>query len=83
MIFVYNIPKFGCDLIFFSKQMEGVECVWVPGIDHAGIATQVVVEKLLWNEKRQTRHDIGREHFQERIWKWKKEKAEMIGLCKR
>lgn len=60
--------------------MEGIECVWVPGIDHAAIATQVVVEKLLWKEKRQSRHDIGRELFQERIWKWKEEKAAVIGL---
>ena len=61
--------------------MEGVECVWVPGIDHAGIATQVVVEKQLWKEKRQRRHDVGREAFEERVWKWKDEKGRVIGLC--
>lgn len=59
--------------------MQGTETVWVPGIDHAGIATQVVVEKRLWKENRQTRHDIGRRRFQEKVWQWKEEKAEVIG----
>lgn len=62
--------------------MEGVECVWIPGIDHAGIATQVVVEKILWKEKHQTRHDVGRIAFEEKIWEWKEEKAQTIGYIK-
>ncbi|KAJ3664256.1 hypothetical protein Zmor_008439 [Zophobas morio] len=66
------------DVIVRWKRMEGVECVWVPGIDHAGIATQVVVEKQLWKEKRQSRHDVGREAFEERVWKWKDEKGRVI-----
>lgn len=51
--------------------MRGYETLWLPGCDHAGIATQVVVEKKLWKEKRQTRHDIGREAFIQEVWKWK------------
>lgn len=62
--------------------MKGVETLWVPGMDHAGIATQVVVEKKLWKEKGLTRHDIGREQFEEEVWKWKHEKAAVIGQCK-
>ncbi|EFA00421.1 valine--tRNA ligase [Tribolium castaneum] len=66
------------DVIVRWKRMEGVDCVWVPGIDHAGIATQVVVEKLLWGEKGQSRHDLGRERFQARVWNWKEEKEAVI-----
>ena len=53
--------------------MHGYETVWIPGCDHAGIATQVVVEKRLWEETGKTRHDLGREKFLEEIWKWKNE----------
>lgn len=60
--------------------MQGIRTVWVPGMDHAGIATQVVVEKRLWGAHRQTRHDIGRELFEKEVWKWKDEKAAVIGL---
>lgn len=58
--------------------MCGKSCLWIPGMDHAGIATQVVVEKKLWNEQQKTRHDIGREQFKEEILKWKEEKASTI-----
>lgn len=60
--------------------MKGIETVWIPGMDHAGIATQVVVEKNLWKTEKKLRHDIGREAFRERVWEWKKEKADII--CK-
>lgn len=53
--------------------MKGRTTLWNPGCDHAGIATQVVVEKKLWREERKTRHDIGREKFIEKVWKWKYE----------
>lgn len=59
--------------------MHGRPTVWVPGMDHAGIATQVVVEKKLWKERGLTRHDIGREAFEEEILKWKLDKASSIG----
>ena len=53
--------------------MKGRAALWVPGCDHAGIATQVVVEKKLWREEKKTRHDLGREAFVQRIWQWKNE----------
>lgn len=53
--------------------MNGKTTLWNPGCDHAGIATQVVVEKKLWRENKKTRHDIGRENFIKKIWEWKKE----------
>ena len=53
--------------------MHGYETVWVPGCDHAGIATQVVVEKKLWEEQKVTRHEVGRDKFLEEVWKWKNE----------
>lgn len=53
--------------------MNGKTTLWNPGCDHAGIATQVVVEKKLWREEKKTRHDIGREKFIDKIWEWKKE----------
>lgn len=58
--------------------MRGVNTLWIPGMDHAGIATQVVVEKKLWKEKQLTRHDLGREAFEKEVWKWKKEKTSNI-----
>lgn len=58
--------------------MRGFKVSWIPGIDHAGIATQVIVEKKLWQESQQTRHDLGRELFEKEIWKWKHEKTDVI-----
>lgn len=58
--------------------MRGVDVVWVPGTDHAGIATQVVVEKKLYAEKNVTRHDIGRNDFNKEIMKWKEKQMEVI-----
>ena len=53
--------------------MCGKDVLWVPGTDHAGIATQVVVEKKLQREVGKSRHDLGREAFVEHVWKWKEE----------
>lgn len=53
--------------------MRGEMTLWNPGCDHAGIATQVVVEKKLWREEQKTRHDIGREKFVDKVWHWKNE----------
>eukprot|EP00105_Crassostrea_gigas_P020597 XP_011439421.1 PREDICTED: valine--tRNA ligase [Crassostrea gigas] len=66
------------DALVRWHRMRGYETLWLPGCDHAGIATQVVVEKKLWKEKRQTRHDIGREAFIQEVWKWKERKGETI-----
>ena len=59
--------------------MTGESVLWIPGMDHAGIATQVVVEKKMWQEQRLSRHDVGRKKFVEHVWKWKDEKADCIG----
>ncbi len=53
--------------------MRGLTTLWNPGTDHAGIATQVVVEKKLKREKGLSRHDIGREAFVDAVWTWKHE----------
>lgn len=50
--------------------MRGKNICWVPGTDHAGIATQVVVEKQLWKNEQKTRHDLGRDEFLKRVWQW-------------
>uniref|UniRef100_A0A8C4REL5 Valine--tRNA ligase n=1 Tax=Erpetoichthys calabaricus TaxID=27687 RepID=A0A8C4REL5_ERPCA len=57
---------------------RGKTTLWNPGCDHAGIATQVVVEKKLWREQKKTRHDLGREAFIQEVWKWKNEKGDRI-----
>ncbi|EJD51939.1 hypothetical protein AURDEDRAFT_111494 [Auricularia subglabra TFB-10046 SS5] len=54
-------------------RMRGYTTLWVPGFDHAGIATQAVVEKRLAKVANQTRHDLGREAFVDKVWEWKNE----------
>ena len=61
------------DLITRWRRMQGFEALWMPGTDHAGIATQAVVERRMHEEEGKTRHDIGREALVKRIWKWKDE----------
>jgi valyl-tRNA synthetase len=58
------------DLLIRMKRMKGFEALWLPGMDHAGIATQNVVEKQLAADGK-TRHDLGRQAFIEKIWQWK------------
>lgn len=58
---------------FCRHRMHGRSVLWNPGCDHAGIATQVAVEKQIWKERKLTRHDIGREEFIKEVWKWKDE----------
>ncbi|MBL7150296.1 MAG: valine--tRNA ligase [Candidatus Pacebacteria bacterium] len=58
------------DILIRWKRMQGLKTLWVPGIDHAGIATQNVVEKTLRKENK-TRFDLGREEFVKKIWQWK------------
>lgn len=60
------------DVYIRWHRMKGYEACWVPGMDHAGIATQARVEKMLQDEKGLTRHDLGREKFVEHVWEWKK-----------
>ena len=61
------------DLLTRWRRMQGRAALWMPGTDHAGIATQAVVERRMLEEEKLTRHDIGREALVERIWKWKNE----------
>ncbi|CAH0751678.1 unnamed protein product [Diatraea saccharalis] len=66
------------DAITRWHRMNGRTTLWNPGCDHAGIATQVVVEKKLWREEKKTRHELGREEFIKRVWDWKNEKGDKI-----
>ncbi len=59
------------DLLTRYRRMQGYEALWMPGTDHAGIATQAVVERRMLEEEGLTRHDVGREALVNRIWKWK------------
>ena len=59
------------DILIRTKRMQGFEALWVPGTDHAGIATQIKVEENLRKEEGLTRYDLGREKFLERVWDWK------------
>jgi len=65
------------DILCRWKRMSGYEVLWMPGTDHAGIATQNVVEKQLASEGRD-RHDLGRDAFVERVWKWREESGGQI-----
>ena len=65
------------DLLTRMKRMKGYEALWLPGMDHAGIATQNVVEKQLAAEGK-SRHDLGREAFVEKVWQWKAESGGAI-----
>jgi len=62
------------DIIVRYKRMQGYNALWMPGTDHAGIATQNVVEQALAREGT-TRHDIGREKFIEKVWEWRENTA--------
>ncbi|KAK9469140.1 tRNA synthetases class I-domain-containing protein [Lipomyces arxii] len=59
------------DALIRWERMRGKTVLYLPGFDHAGISTQSVVEKMLWNRRRQTRHDLGREKFVDLVWEWK------------
>ena len=59
------------DILVRTRRMQGYNTLWVPGTDHAGIATQIKVEENLRREKGLTRHDVGREKFLEMVWDWK------------
>ena len=61
------------DVLIRMKRMQGYAALWMPGTDHAGIATQAVVERRLKEEENKTRHDLGREELVKRIWDWKEQ----------
>ncbi len=66
------------DILVRYKRMQGYSTLWVPGTDHAGIATQIKVEENLRKEEGLTRYDLGREKFLERVWDWKNQYASRI-----
>src|SRR5437763_11389601 len=59
------------DVLIRWRRAQGYNALWVPGTDHAGIATQAVVERRVREEEKKTRHDLGREELVRRIWEWK------------
>ncbi len=61
------------DVLTRYYRMRGHRTLWLPGTDHAGISTQIMVERQLKKEEGKTRHDIGREEFTARVWKWKEQ----------
>ena len=65
------------DIIVRWRRMQGFNTLWLPGTDHAGIATQNVVERQLAAEGK-TRHDLGREAFEKRVWEWKEKSGNTI-----
>lgn len=65
------------DILIRKKRMEGYKALWIPGTDHAGIATQNVVEKQLKKEGI-SRHDLGKEKFLEKVWEWKEKYGDII-----
>lgn len=66
------------DVITRWRKMSGYEMLWLPGVDHAGISTQNVVENKLWKDNQTTRHDLGRDKFVEEVWNWKNEYGDKI-----
>ncbi|MBR5094946.1 MAG: class I tRNA ligase family protein, partial [Oscillospiraceae bacterium] len=61
------------DILTRYKRMQGYATLWLPGVDHAGIATQIRVEESLRKEEGKTRYDLGRDKFLERVWAWKEQ----------
>ena len=66
------------DILTRFKRMQGYEALWLPGTDHAGIATQIKVEDELRTKEGLTRYDLGREKFLERVWAWKEKYGDRI-----
>lgn len=66
------------DILVRFERMRGKDVLWQPGMDHAGIATQMVVERQLMENQQPDRHAMGREKFVERIWQWKEESGGII-----
>ena len=66
------------DIVVRHRRKSGFDTLWIPGTDHAGIATQAVVEKKIYAEEKKTRADLGRKAFLDRIWDWKETHGNMI-----
>src|SRR5258708_4592835 len=68
------------DVLIRWRRMQGFNAEWMPGTDHDGIDTQAVVERLIFQQEKKTRHDLGREELVKRIWVWKdKYEARILG----
>ncbi len=67
------------DILIRWKRMSGFNTLWLPGTDHAGIATQTIVEKEIQRTEGKSRHDLGREEFLKRVWAWKEKYGSRIG----
>ena len=66
------------DVSIRTQRMRGRKTLWLPGMDHAGIATQMVVERKLLAEEKITRRELGRPEFEKRIWNWKEQSGGRI-----
>ncbi len=66
------------DILSRKARMDGKEVLWLPGTDHAGIATQVMVERQVKKEEKKSRHDLGRDEFLKRVWTWKEKHGDII-----
>ncbi|PAW75628.1 MAG: valine--tRNA ligase [Verrucomicrobia bacterium Tous-C9LFEB] len=66
------------DVLIRKARLEGKEALWLPGTDHAGLATQTAVEKYLRKNEQVTRHDLGREEFLRRVWAWQEKHGGII-----
>jgi len=74
----HAVPATLQDILIRWKRMSGFNCLWVPGVDHAGIATQMMVEREIQKLEKKTRHDLGREEFLRRVWQWKEKYGQRI-----
>jgi valyl-tRNA synthetase len=66
------------DILIRWRRMEAYNVLWLPGMDHAGIATQLVVEREIAKKEKKSRHDLGREEFLKRVWQWREESGGRI-----
>jgi valyl-tRNA synthetase len=66
------------DILSRKARMDGKEVLWLPGTDHAGIATEGMVSKQIWKEEKKSKRDIGREEFIKRVWTWKEKHGGII-----
>jgi valyl-tRNA synthetase len=66
------------DILARKARMDGKEVLWLPGTDHAGIATEGMVSKQIWKEEKKTKRDLGREEFIKRVWAWKEKHGGII-----
>src|SRR5205809_727157 len=66
------------DILSRKARMDGKEVLWLPGTDHAGIATEGMVSKQIWKEEKKSKRDLGREEFLKRVWAWKEKHGGII-----